>query len=85
MNCKPGDLAVLYKVTAENVRPHLGKIVRCLWVDARNPECWHTEPEFERGRSVYDGALRPIRDPGDDARDETLEWMPVPSRDGVPA
>ena len=32
-----------------------------------------------------DSQLRPIRDPGDDARDETLEWLPVPSRDEVTA
>ena len=30
---------------------------------------------------IRDGALRPIRDPGDDAKDETLEWLPVPSRE----
>lgn len=24
-------------------------------------------------------SLRPIRDPGDDAQDETLSWLPVPS------
>lgn len=27
-----------------------------------------------------DSMLRPIRDPGDDAQDETLEWLPVPSK-----
>ena len=26
-----------------------------------------------------DARLRPIRDPGDDAKDETLSWLPVPS------
>lgn len=26
-----------------------------------------------------DAHLRPIRDPGEDARDETLAWLPVPS------
>lgn len=25
-----------------------------------------------------DANLRPLRDPGEDARDETLEWLPVP-------
>lgn len=29
--------------------------------------------------------LRPIHDPGDDAQDETLTWLPVPSREGQPA
>lgn len=29
---------------------------------------------------IYDEYLRPIRDPGDDARDETLEWLTVPNK-----
>ena len=28
-----------------------------------------------------DENLRPIRDPGEDAVDETLQWLPVPSTD----
>lgn len=34
---------------------------------------------------VPDAWLRPIRDPGEDARDETLEWLPVPSTRGSEA
>ncbi len=34
---------------------------------------------------MLDRWLRPIRDPGDDAQDETLSWLPVPSREGVEA
>ena len=36
-----------------------------------------------RGRfiSLPDGWLRPIRDPGPDAIDETLEWLPVPHKE----
>ena len=34
---------------------------------------------------VADVNLRPIRDPGDDAQDETLSWLPVPHGDEVPA
>lgn len=36
-------------------------------------------------RPFADRCLRPIRDPGEDARDETLNWLPVPERDEVPA
>lgn len=36
-------------------------------------------------RAVADRCLRPIRNPGEDAQDETLQWLPVPSRDEVPA
>jgi hypothetical protein len=32
-----------------------------------------------------DRALRPIRDPGEDATDETLQRLPAPSRDEVMA
>jgi hypothetical protein len=32
---------------------------------------------------MWDHRLRPIRDPGEDARDETLEWLPVPSGDVI--
>lgn len=28
-----------------------------------------------------DKDLRPIRDPGEDARDETLDWLPVPDKE----
>ncbi len=39
----------------------------------------------ENGKNFWvsfcaDHNLRPIRDPGDDARDETLDWLPVPEK-----
>ena len=34
---------------------------------------------------VWDSRLRPIRDPGPDAVDETLLWLPVPTNEGVAA
>jgi hypothetical protein len=88
MNCKPGDLAVY--VGAD--KAHYGWIVRVVrqhiddnpfpswWVDPPMPE---TE-EWAEGL-VYDHALRPIRDPGEDARDETLDWLPVPTQHKEPA
>src|SRR3954471_2539946 len=30
---------------------------------------------------IWDHRLRPIRDPGDDARDETLAWLPAPHKE----
>jgi hypothetical protein len=83
MNCKPGDLAVVARLTNENLRPYLGRIVTCVRVVAM--DCWETVPMLEPYRGVYDGALRPIRDPGEDAQDETLSWLPVPSREGAEA
>lgn len=32
-----------------------------------------------------DEMLRPIRDPGDDAQDETISWLPVPMPEIIPA
>lgn len=37
-------------------------------------------------RKVHTAAwLKPQRDPGDDAKDETLEWLPVPLKHKEPA
>jgi hypothetical protein len=35
--------------------------------------------------TLADKSLRPLRNPGDDAQDETLSWKPVPQSDEVPA
>jgi hypothetical protein len=45
-----------------------------------NGRSWMVRQAF-----LLDSWLRPIRNPGDDARDETLEWKRVPSREGQPA
>lgn len=37
------------------------------------------------GGPIRDVDLRPIRDPGEDAQDETLSWLPVPEHDEVAA
>jgi hypothetical protein len=34
---------------------------------------------------VADLALRPIRDPGEDAKDETIQWKEVPTKQKDPA
>jgi hypothetical protein len=34
---------------------------------------------------IEDHCLRPIRDPGEDAQDETLQWLDVPSAEKVDA
>lgn len=72
-------------VTNPNVIPHLGKIVTCVCIEDPNIPTWKTTPELEPGSAVYDGALRPIRDPGDDAQDETLQWLQVPATEEVTA
>jgi hypothetical protein len=49
-----------------------GPSLRCM---ERSVDAWHVE----------DSRLRPIRDPGEDARDETLNWLPVPSQEKTTA
>jgi hypothetical protein len=91
MRCKQGDLAIVVYSDAGNE----GKIVRCLkllgikrWVDQRgvvfDDPTWEIDtalPDWlgTKTNSIMDSRLRPIRRPPDDAKDETLSWLPVPS------
>lgn len=101
MNCKPGDLAriVLPYLCAEMIGLHV-TVVRAgaegETVYTRQGEfCentgpggvgWLCEAHFPGFPCfVGDEYLRPIRDPGDDAQDETLSWKPVPQSDEVSA
>lgn len=88
MRCKAGDLAQ-YVGRDKNCS---GYIVKCDAVDPLfakhlGEPGWFVSPPLPRddgqgdARSVADRALRPIRDPGDDARDETLDWLPVPAKE----
>ena len=95
MNCKPGDLAVIVESSAGNE----GKIVRCIrvsqWKALLGPNgdvsgvVWEIEPpvpgwlDGSPTAFALDQCLRPIRDPGDDAKDETLAWLTVPSQGQV--
>jgi hypothetical protein len=43
-------------------------------------------PTYHRRQgTVLDRDLRPIRDPGEGATDETLLWLPSPTKQGEPA
>jgi hypothetical protein len=90
LNCKVGDLAVVVRSVAGNE----GKIVRCLqFIPSHtfvsrdgviyDADAWETTPVLMgfdgRPTRAKDSNLRPIRDPGDDARDESLSWLPVPT------
>jgi hypothetical protein len=86
MNCKPNDLAVVVRSTANK---HLiGRVIRVIRLcpDDTDCPCWEFEPTlFDlRGRRIWsaeDHCLRPLRDsPG---RDETLDWCPVPTKEAA--
>jgi len=48
---------------------------------------WHVERNGKQSShlgldlTIPDSELRPILNPGEDAQDETLSWVPVPSRE----
>lgn len=88
MNCKPGDLAVVVN-GGQWHQEHVGKIVsvkRLAWPNEYGPT-WEYEPELWSTKwqlyvpCLEDVAIRPIRDPGDDAVDESKAWLPpVPAK-----
>jgi hypothetical protein len=63
----PGQVA--WKVEVQGQAPLIGWITHSSTGPVTTPFCLESE-------------LRPIRDPGDDARDQTLEW--VPSKETTP-
>jgi hypothetical protein len=94
VNCKPGDLAVVVRST---VPQNLGRVFRVTrFVGQVNG--WEGEDRWAidadrpligvrggRSWSARDSNLRPIRDPGEDAKDETLQWKEVPTKQKEPA
>lgn len=99
MRCKPGDLAVIVSATNPENRNRIVEVLdkHCMQQDYF---CWLVRCStplavmtFEgRGtkqhwREAYvpDAWMRPIRDPGEDAQDEALQWLPAPEREGVTA
>jgi hypothetical protein len=87
MNCKPGDLAVVVSTLGYPILNRcLGAVVKVVRVsEVRRPfgPMWDVEHhDMER---VADACLRPIRDPGEDAKDETLQWKEVPTKQKEPA
>ena len=99
MNCKPGDLALVIR-PLKSCPNSLGMVVEVIGVDARFPFPGGVQPgaliraatelRDMAGLMTHQGwcrqsSLRPIRDPGDDAKDETLQWLPVPTSEGVEA
>ncbi len=94
MNCKPGDLAVVVRPLTYNPNA-LGMVVEVLqWIPSMlfksgyEPAYGIRAPrplkqfggDWHREGWVRQSSLRPIRDPGDDATDETLTWLPVPGK-----
>lgn len=81
MNCKPGDLAVVVRTISRPER--LGMLVTI--IRPYQNDAWIVEPmcglPSPAGWYAPDWGLRPLRDSNDDAQDETLSWLPVPSKE----
>jgi hypothetical protein len=90
MNCKPGDLAIVVRVNQRRFEWAIGRLVRVTKIRHNRRTgvpCW----DFDGGR-LYDPSgdydivgfdddeLKPIRDPGDDAQDESFRWAPAPEK-----
>lgn len=94
MNCKPGDLAVIVRSFAGN-EGRIVRCVRliskeciCVLPDGSQSlqAIWEIDTDLTgcnggTGPYCQDSLLRPIRDPGDDAVDETLLWNRIPEVD----
>lgn len=92
MNCKPGDMALCVKgehsgktceviVRGETYREIATGAMLEGWLVAFPSDVQWGKPNGlgDHSEGWYpDAWLRPIRDPGDDARDESLSWLPAP-------
>jgi hypothetical protein len=78
MNCKPGDLAVV--VSSPLCPEYLGRIIVVGEVEMLYgcPHWTAVPPIFRDGfeMAFEDSTLCPIRDPGEDAKDESLAYLP---------
>lgn len=94
MNCKPGQLAYTVSpfggprgVFVHVLRP-AGAIELLngnLFMGGGEEAAWVCSGYIQAPNggcltlfAIADACLRPIRDPGEDAQDETLSWKPVP-------
>jgi hypothetical protein len=90
VNCKQGDLAIVVRradVNDPRDDIFIGAVRKLTTLHSDGN--WLYEGEVlrcpERGGllALSDDALKPIRPQGDDARDETLDWLPVPAAEPV--
>lgn len=89
MNCKPGDLAIVVRGLDLDPPPK-GAIVRLARISRVWSDAWELDPPVfcpVDGREIHvpDHHLRPIRPQADDATDETLTWLDVPTKQGETA
>ena len=95
MNCEKGDLAIVVRSDAGNEGRVVRclELLGLFFAIDRNGDVsdfmipwWRIDQMLPArggllGNEMADDQLRPIRDPGPDAVDETLEWLPVPHKE----
>lgn len=96
MNCKPGDLAVIVRDEEPAVDiGKMVKVSASSFIDDDGCFCWVCDSlsgplrfwsgvRFEYAADaieIPDAWLKPIRDPGNDAQDETLLWAGLPVKE----
>lgn len=79
MNCKPGELAIC--VEAGNRPDRVGSIVTVLRRFVGDGRAYRFSADWVidyQGEEYVacDAFLRPLRDPGDDTRDNAWDWLP---------
>lgn len=85
MNCKPGDLAVVVgscDISGDYLLGRIFTVTRSFMEDGEaywEYEGATVETPFGTLEGIADDNLKPIRDPGDDAQDETLLWLLTPT------
>lgn len=96
LRCKPGDLCVIVSATNPQNRNRFVTVLPGEVHHIQGYDCWlvHSPTPLvvlmgtqcpSHHAFVPDAWMRPIRDPGDGAQDQTLAWKPVPMKDEVPA
>ena len=83
LNCKPGDLAMVVRVTHKEAEWILGRVVRCVRLEVLGGRAgWMLEEGVTHPETVFewhwiaDDCLRPIRD--QDGEDEMLRIAGLP-------
>lgn len=91
MNCVKGDLAFTKGAPMDNdilvevlELREVHSVYGQLWLIRSLGSPFHITPTILRDLAVWpDCMLRPIRHPGDDAVDESLQWLRIPEVDTV--
>lgn len=86
MRCKKGDLVLLLRADYAPCKHFVGQVHTVGELSNAFHASWLFDPplyEPKSGAPVswQDKDLLPIRDPGDDAVDETLLWVPSPVKE----